>query len=346
LLGVAFAGIAQGADESSAVILLYHHVSEDTPSSTSVSPALFEAHLDYLAEHNYEVLPLTKITSALQNQRPLPERSVAITFDDGYKSILTEALPRLSERGWPFTVFVSTDAIDQGFGNFLSWDELRRLESAGATIANHTASHDHLVRRFANESEHEWQQRIVADIQAGAKRLSEELKHPAQLFAWPYGEFDSALERLADGLGYVAFGQQSGPLGPSSSLQSLPRFPMAAAFASLDTLPEKLRSRPLPVTVLAPKSRLLGASAPSPTLTIRIADGPYQLDALRCYVAGQEPAAIERDGDELMVTAQQALGPGRSKYNCTAPSASESGVYYWYSYLWLQPKSDGSWYEE
>ncbi len=79
---------------------------------------------------------------------------------------------------------------------------------------------------------------------------------------------------------------------------------------------------------------------------MQIPEGPYRLDSLVCYVAGQEPARIQHNGDEIRVTARAALRPGRGKFNCTAPSANESGVYYWYSYLWLQPNADGSWYEE
>jgi hypothetical protein len=54
-LGVFAAPIPVPAAEH-AIILVYHHVSEDTPRSTSVTPGVFESHLDYLAEHDYEVL--------------------------------------------------------------------------------------------------------------------------------------------------------------------------------------------------------------------------------------------------------------------------------------------------
>lgn len=124
------ATIGAQADDDHAVILLYHHVSEDTPSSTSVSPSVFEAHLDYLEHHNYTVLPLVEIVSALRDGRPLPPRTVALTFDDGYESILTQAMPRITRRNWSFTVFISTDAIEQGYSGFMSWEDLRHIEVA------------------------------------------------------------------------------------------------------------------------------------------------------------------------------------------------------------------------
>jgi peptidoglycan/xylan/chitin deacetylase (PgdA/CDA1 family) len=345
---MAFACPAANAapDDQHAVILLYHHVSESTPASTSVSPAVFESHLDYLEKSNFRVLPLADIVSALKDKRPLPPRAVAITFDDGYQSILTEAMPRIAKRGWPFTVFVSTDAIDEGYATFMSWPDLRRIEAGGGTIANHTASHEHLVRRRPGESAAAWRRRVATDIESAQSKLESELDNPLRLFAWPFGEFDADLEELAGKLGLVAFGQQSGPAGRASSPQSLPRFPMATGFADLDSFAEKLRTRPLPVTVLSPASRVLQVPARPPQLTIRIPDGPYRLAALRCYVGGQEPAEISRRGDVFTVQAKKPLRPGRGKFNCTAPSSEENGVFYWYSHLWLQREDDGGWYTE
>ena len=334
------------ADDDHAVILLYHHVSESTPASTSVSPTVFESHLEYLEQNNYKVLALSDVTSALLDDQPLPDRAVAITFDDGYQSILSEAAPRIRERNWPFTIFVSTEAIDQGYSGFMSWSELRQIEAMGGTIANHTSTHDHLIRRTSNESTSAWQERVAADIELAQDRLEEELDHPARLFAWPYGEFNADLESLAAELGYIAFGQQSGAAGRDSGPHRLPRFPLATGFSDLQSFGEKLRSRPLPVVVPASIGNLLGTPARPPKLEMHIPDGPYQLADLRCYVAGQEPAKISIRGNVVTAAAQDSVRPGRSKFNCTAPSSQENGVFYWYSHPWIQPKDDGTWYAE
>jgi len=347
-MGLSFPSRALGAnaDEDHVVIFVYHHVSESTPASTSVSPDVFESHLDYLEKNEYTVLPLTEIVSALRENRSLPQRSVALTFDDGYESILSAAMPRIAKRNWPFTIFVSTDSIEQGYSGFMGWSDLRQIEANGGTIANHTRTHDHLVRRRLDESSSAWRQRVTAELESAQMKLEKELEHPARLFAWPYGEFDADLEKLVAELGYVAFGQQSGPTGHLSSLQSLPRFPMATGFADLKSFAEKLQTRPLPVTVLAPNSHVLDVPARPPILRIRIPDGPYRLAALRCYVAGQEPAQIDKRGDVVTITARESIQPGRGKFNCTAPSSEENGVFYWYSHLWMQPVADGSWYLE
>lgn len=348
MMGAALVSPAPGAEHEGdhAIVLVYHHVSDETPASTSVSPAVFDSHLAYVEQNDFTVLPLAQIVSALRNDEPLPQRAIAFTFDDGYESILTEAMPRFAKRNWPFTVFVSTDAINKRYSGFMDWSDLRQIEANGGTIANHTGTHDHLVRRRQGESASAWQQRVIADIETSQTTLEKELDRPVRLFAWPYGEFDPALESIVAELGYAAFGQQSGPAGRESSLQSLPRFPMATGFADLDSFAEKLRTRPLPVTVLSPDTPVLDVPARPPALKMRIPDGPYRRAELQCYVTGQQPAQIKWQGDIVTALAQEPLRAGRSKFNCTAPSTDENGVFFWYSYVWLQRESDGAWYAE
>ncbi len=343
IIGIAWPLFGAVPDNDHAVILVYHHVSESTPASTSVTPDIFESHLDYLERNNYNVISLTEVAEALRDRRPLPNRSVAITFDDGYESILSEAMPRIAKRKWPFTVFVSTAAIDHNYAGFMSWEDLRQIETMGGTIANHSVTHDHLLRRQTLESNTAWRARISDDIQTAQAKLENELDHPARLFAWPYGEFDADLEKLAADLSYIAFGQQSGAAGRASGLQQLPRFPISAAFSDLESFAQKLRSRPLRVTPTHHEDRVLPVPARPPQLDLHIPDGPYRLAELRCYVAGQEPAEITWNGNIVSVIAQQPLPPGRGKFNCTAPSAAENGVFYWYSPVSYQPNDDGTW---
>ncbi len=85
----------------SAVVLLYHHVADDTPASTSVTPQRFAAHLAYLKRHDYQVVPLSRIISAVTSGTPLPARAVAITFDDGYRSVYEHAAPLLHATATP-----------------------------------------------------------------------------------------------------------------------------------------------------------------------------------------------------------------------------------------------------
>lgn len=331
---------------SSAVVLEYHHVAEDTPPSTSVTPEKFEAHMDHLAENDFNVWPLPKLVETVREGGDIPKRTVALTFDDAYASVYDEVFPRLQERGWPFTVFVATESIDKGIDAFISWDELREMEAAGVTIANHSVDHAHMVARGDRDRE-QWLDDARANIVDAQERLNEELESPARLFAWPFGEFTPPLQRLLGELDYVGFGQQSGAVGPDSDFTALPRFPLATGFDSLDSFALKVRSRPLPVAAVEPESGVLGPDAERPVVTLTLEEGPYRPETVRCYIGGGAAETEIGDGSpaKLRVRPTHALGTGRTKINCTAP-ATQGDQWFWYSFVWMKPNPDGTWYSD
>ena len=331
----------------SAVVLEYHHVAEDTPPSTSVTPDTFGRHMQHLADHDFHVWPLPKIVATLRAGGEVPERTVALTFDDAYRSVYEEVFPRMQRRGWPFTVFVATGPIDRGIDAYATWDQLREMEAGGATIANHTVSHEHMIRRRAGESEREWRRRLRREVEEAQKRLAAEVELPARLFAYPYGEFSPVVEEVIRELGYVGFGQQSGALGPDSNFAALPRFPIATGFASLNTFALKVRSRPLPVARTDPDSGVLGPDDSRPQLRLFLEPGPYRPEAIRCYLRGEAvPVRLEQtEPRQLVVRPERTLGAGRSKINCTAPIDGDDD-WFWYSFLWMKPHADGRWYQE
>ena len=77
---VLFTSLAGAADHC--VVLQYHHISEDTPGITSVTPEQFQEHLDYLLINDHVVMPLEDVITALKTGEDLPERCVALTIDD------------------------------------------------------------------------------------------------------------------------------------------------------------------------------------------------------------------------------------------------------------------------
>ena len=337
---------ASGSVEGRAIILVYHHVDTTTPASTSVTPGRFSSHLDLLASAGYRVIPLADVVEALRSGKSLRERAVVLTFDDAYRSVYTEAFPRLRRRSWPFTVFVYTDAVDRRHANTMSWTQLREIEAGGGTVGNHSRTHDHLVRRREVETRAQWRSRVSADILWAQRRLEEELVAPLDVFAYPYGEFAEDLEDLVRALGLAALGQHSGPVGPATGIERIPRFPVATGYDDLASLAEKFETRAFRLEVVAPRSRMLPANGEAPALMLRILDGGFALDSLTCFATGQGRVGyvwLDRQRRELQVQAEKPLPAGRSKYTCTAPAAGRHGAYFWYSYPWLQPRADGSW---
>ena len=329
-----------------AVILVYHHIDTTTPASTSVTPERFAGHLDLLAADGYRVVPLADVVEALRFGKPLPDRAVVLTFDDAWRSVYTDAFPMLRRRGWPFTVFVSTDAVDGLHGNAMSWDQLREIEAGGGTIGNHSRTHDHLVRRRDGETREQWRRRVGDDILWARRRLEAELAAPLEVFAYPYGEFTAELEERVRELGLAAVGQQSGPVGADTDPVRIPRFPVATGYDDRASLAQKLRTRALRVEVVAPRGRVLPAQGGPPALTLRVLSRGFGLDSLTCFATGQGRTGVvwlDRQRREVQVRATAPLPTGRSKYTCTAPVAGRPGAYFWLSHPWLKPRADGSW---
>lgn len=327
---------------SSAVILQYHHVSDSTPAITSVTPDVFKQHLDYLEKNNFNVLPLTEATEALQNGKSLPEKSVVITFDDAYLNIYENAFPLLKEKGWPFTIFVATAPVDKNYGKFLNWKQIQEMTRHGATIANHTINHNHSVERLAGETETQWTQRFIDDLEATEQRIKDKTGQSVKHFAWTFGETTPELRQAIREMGYAGLGQQSGAAGKHSDFTRLPRYPMAGNYGGSD-FAIKVNSLPLPVLNASPDSSIIDSDNLLPILTIKLETGDYQKKQLKCYATGQGEIKVKWLDNEMTHFTTQASSPlsvGRSRYNCTAPS-NNGRQYYWFSHAWLRLTNEG-----
>lgn len=337
-----FSGVANGADN--AVFLQYHHVSDQTPRSTSVTPDRFKEHLDYLDDNGFTVKSIVDVVDAISNNQPLPDKTVVITFDDAFQDIYENAYPLLKEKDYPFTIFVAIEPVDRNFGKYLSWDQLREMGQNGGTIANHSITHSHMVVKLPDETRQEWVNRNRDEIQKTEARIKEKTGQSVKLFAWPFGETNPELQQLLSSMGYVGFGQQSGAVGPLSDFTLLPRYPMAADYAEMRGFRTKVNSFPLPVKSQQPASTMVKGNNLKPALTIELAKGDFQKNQLKCYASNAGEITVEwldEAQTRFTTVTPNSLPVGRSRYNCTAPSM-DGRRYYWYSHQWLRLKADGT----
>ena len=346
LAGLLFTAVADAADHC--VVLQYHHISEDTPGITSVTPEQFQQHLDYLLVHDHVVLPLAEVVAALRDGSELPERCVALTIDDAYISAYSEAFPRVVRYAYPLTVFVATEAVDRGLGGYLSWEQMREMHGAGIDFQNHGHSHDHLIRRAPDEDLEDWEQRVAADIQTGQNRIESELGTSPGLFAYPYGEYNQALKRIVESMGLIGFGQQSGPVWRQADFGALPRYPMASLYASMRTFPSKVDSLPLPITGAFPDDPVVPLDEWQPSLTLVFRPEVTNARELTCFMNGSPELVyqwLEEPAGAVVVTPKGRLNVGRNRTNCTLP-IGETGRFGWYSHNWIRREADGGWYKE
>ena len=171
-------------------IVAFHSI-DDSGSVLSYAPHDLEVLLDRLLEQGVAIVPLAELVTP----RPAAAHRVALTFDDGMKSVRTAALPLLAKRKLPFTVFVVSEWVGRdnrwpsqpaAIGRFelMDWAELAELIAAGGSIGGHTANHVHLRALDAATATHE-----LTDSKA---RLQERLGIAVDHFAYPYGTFDAA----------------------------------------------------------------------------------------------------------------------------------------------------------
>jgi peptidoglycan/xylan/chitin deacetylase (PgdA/CDA1 family) len=334
-----------------AVIIQYHHVDDDTPSITSVTVQQFTQHMQYLADNAFNVWPLPKIIHALKNKQPLPDRVIAISFDDGYKSVLNNAVPVLRKHDFPYTIFINTDFI-RNSQDFMNWKQLKQLKNEGATIANHTTTHTHLVRQHDDETYLHWQQRIEKEITEAETVIKRKLGTSPALLAYPYGEYNNLIKLIARTHGIVAFAQHSGAFDDTVDWQAVPRFAFNQMYAEMQGFTDKVNSLPMPLLDVSVRDHrgepldepLIPAHSHRPTLKLTLQSAALA-NRVQCFASGQGRVPGEVDGASVTLHLQQDLPVGRSRINCTAAS-DQAGRFYWYSHFFMRKTEDNEWYNE
>ena len=189
------------------IVLCYHALSPDWPAALSTTPERFEEQLTLLLRRGYAGATFEQAVTA-----PPARRTMAVTFDDGYRSVLELAFPIMERLGVPGSLYVPTDypgrpgpmaweGIDQWLGgpherdlHCLGWDELRRLEDAGWEVGSHTRSHPHLTTL---------DDATLAAEMSGSKQACEQgLGHACRSIAYPYGDVDARVVAAARAAGY------------------------------------------------------------------------------------------------------------------------------------------------
>ncbi|HBB41885.1 MAG: polysaccharide deacetylase family protein [Deltaproteobacteria bacterium] len=252
LLFPAVGGAAAGGDYCT--LLLYHRVDETAHPSTSISVGAFRDQMAWIADHHLRVIPLAELTAALARGAPPPPKSVVITFDDTYRSIYAIAAPILAARGYPYTLFVYTEAMEARFPDFMSWEQLAELaRRPGVSLGNHGHRHRHLY------GDPTWETHLRDDLTAAAHLLQARLGITPIPFAAPYGEYTLGSEEVARHLGYpVQLTQDRGNVGAETPLGRLPRNPMVGSLGSVAALAEAVAQPPLPWVERHPDVGLLG----------------------------------------------------------------------------------------
>lgn len=190
------------------LVLCYHSVSPTWPAETSVTPQNLEAQLSDFVHRGYRGATLRDALTA-----PADRRTLVVTFDDAFRSVLSLAFPILDRLGLPGTVYVPTaypdsgmplgwDGYDQWLGTkyehelaCLSWDELRMLDASGWEIGSHTDSHPRLSTLDDIS--------LRRELHVSREKCEREVNRSCYSFAYPYSDYDSRVVKATREAGYL-----------------------------------------------------------------------------------------------------------------------------------------------
>jgi peptidoglycan/xylan/chitin deacetylase (PgdA/CDA1 family) len=206
------------------VVLCYHAVSPTWQAALAVTPDALERQLSMFVERGYQGATFTDAVL-----RPPHRRTLAVTFDDGFLSVLERARPVLTRLGLVGTVFIPTAFMNRrqplvwnGTGRWagtpfadelegMDWDDLRSLDALGWEVGSHTCTHPRLTQLDHDAA---YTQLLESRLEC-ARRLGA----PCTAVAYPYGDVDQRVADAASEAGYAAAARLSSSLMPRGPLQ-------------------------------------------------------------------------------------------------------------------------------
>ncbi len=189
-------------------MLMYHVIAAPKNAAEARfcrTPDAFRKDMEQIRQAGYQVLPFASVLDGIAGRVELPDKAVAITFDDGIACAFENALPILQEFGYPASVFVVSSRVGgyndwcEVFGfprrRMLTTSEIRALAEFGVDIGSHTANHLWLGKTEETVITKETQdsKAVLEDI------LGREVSH----FAYPFGSWNPMTRNAVIEAGYT-----------------------------------------------------------------------------------------------------------------------------------------------
>ena len=209
---------AQPTKQAALPVIMYHAVMKDESrrSEYVLTPSQLEEVFMYIKQCGYTAVSVKQLCEFVENNVPLPEKSLLITFDDGYYNNYCYAYPLLEEHEMNAVISVigvyteresEEDFQSPAYSN-LKWEQIREMSSSEyIEIGNHTYDMHDYSRYFgvscpegASEEEHE--SFLRSDIALLQERLTTECGEEPYIFAYPFGRYDEQSREVINSLGF------------------------------------------------------------------------------------------------------------------------------------------------
>ncbi|MFT3729330.1 MAG: polysaccharide deacetylase family protein [Terricaulis sp.] len=170
-------------------ILCYHSVGQSDWGVNDISPAHFRRHIEMALNAGFKFAPASEVASGRADAKTL-----AITFDDGLKSVLTNAAPILKDYNLPWSFFPVSDWSDLRYdwcnNVFLTWKDIEQLLAQGAELGSHSETHPDFSKIEA--------QQIVDELGNSRDLIEKRLGFAPKTFAIPFGQSGNWPKLAAD----------------------------------------------------------------------------------------------------------------------------------------------------
>jgi len=196
-------------------VLMYHSITYEKGNPICLPIKKFKEQMKYLKDNGYYTITLINLYEYLMNNTPIPEKSVVLTFDDGYENNYTDMFPVLKKYNFKATVFDITCDIDK-YHKFMTSKQLLEMEKYSVDIESHTVNHENLQMISKDKQ--------LKTLIQSKKDLGELLSKQINFFAYPYGGYNkSAIEAVKEAGYKMAFTTKGGWASKNDGILSLNR---------------------------------------------------------------------------------------------------------------------------
>ena len=302
--------------EKSANVLMYHRFNDDRYTSTNISIENFKNQMEYLHDNQFNVLPLSKLIEYFYSNFELPDKSVFITIDDGFKSFYNFGFEVLRKYNFPFSIFISSSFVSKDINSdFMSWEMLKEISENNGSIYNHSHSHRSMIDLSSKE--------LLEEINESEKIIKKKIGVHQKIFSYPYGISDEKIQKILEEKKYkIAFAQYSSPINKKQNKFKLPRFSINDDYGSMKRFKTVVNSLNLNIFDIKP-TKLETKEA---NLQIEFKT-THPISEINCYANKNIKIFETKKNNKISIDLSGFKKKGTYSFNCTRIN---NGKVYWF----------------
>ena len=185
------------------IILMYHSISIPDRNETPrfiCKPELFKRHIKFLVKEKYHFVSMKDIYAFYYNGVNLPDKSIVLTFDDGFEDNYINAYPILKKYNIPATIFLVSHLVNQSSKwlsnkkKLLTWKQIKEMEKNKIDFGGHTRFHSKLTDLHLED--------VFYDLKECKFKIESSIVNSVQSFAYPYGCYNLNIVNKVKFAGY------------------------------------------------------------------------------------------------------------------------------------------------